>query len=63
VTPEALKILENVSFLGPLIPGSDTAEYKRYKKNNVELLIETSDSAELTGKLEKMAAEALGAIR
>jgi iron(III) transport system substrate-binding protein len=63
VTPEALKIMEMASFKGPLIPGSETAEYKRYMKNNVELLIETPETAKLSEILEKKSSEALGAIR
>ncbi len=63
VTPEALKILENISFKGPLLPGSDTFEYKRFMKNNVELIIEGSASAEKADALEKKSAEILGAIR
>ncbi len=63
VTPEALKILEDTSFKGPLLPGSDTFEYKRFMKNNVELLIEGPDTGERCDALERRASQILGAIR
>lgn len=63
VTPEALKILEDTSFKGQLLPGSDSLEYKRFAKNNVEFTIETPDTIVKADALEKKCAEILGAIR
>ena len=62
-TPEALKILADVSFKGPLIPGSDTIEYKRFKKNNIEFIMESPDTVKISTELEKKSSELLGAIR
>lgn len=64
VTPEALKIMEDSSFKGPLLTGSETIEYKRYMKNKVELVIESPEhDNKLADAMEKKAAEVLGAIR
>jgi iron(III) transport system substrate-binding protein len=60
---EALKIMENASFNGQLIPGSDMAEYKRYMKNNVEIIYDSPDTAKKSAELEKKSSEILGAIR
>lgn len=62
-SPEALKILEDISFKGQLIPGSDTIEYKRFKKNNIEFIMESPDTVKVSTSLEKKASEILGAIR
>lgn len=61
-TPEAVKILDDVSFKGPLIPGSNATVYNRLMKNRVELIGERED-AELSAQLEKRAAEELGIIK
>lgn len=61
-TPEALKILDDVSFKGPLIPGSNATVYKRLMKNKVELIIETDDGGP-AAQLEKKAAKELGIVK
>jgi iron(III) transport system substrate-binding protein len=62
-TPEALKVLEAVSFRKQLLPGSDGIEYNRLKKNNVEIIAETEETADKRADLEEKAAKALGVLK